>query len=242
MISSFAALSGRPIGEILSRMFPRPLSDGDPERWWLVLGVLCTVAIVTYVYKDNVLFRVAEHILIGVAMGYSVCAVYFNVGQVDFVIPVFREGEWMPLIPAFLGILMCFRVFPKLSWLSRFPLAMLVGMGMGQALPRSLQANVFFQVYGAERVDFAGYLSQGTFEGYMAALGGVILIVGSLCALLYFYFSKAHRGFIGGAAKIGIALLMIGFGASFGYTVQARISLFAARVLFVLRDWMGVIT
>jgi hypothetical protein len=200
-------------------MFPQPLSDGDPERWWLVLGVLCTVAIVTYVYKDNVLFRVAEHVLIGVAMGYSICALYFNVGQVDFVIPVFREGEWMPLIPAFLGILMCFRVFPKLSWLSRFPLAMLVGMGMGQALPRSLQANVFFQVYGAERVDFAGYLSQGTF----------------------FYFSKAHRGFIGGAAKIGIALLMIGFGASFGYTVQARMTLFAARMLFILRDWAGVI-
>ena len=241
MISSFAALSGRPIGEILSRMFPWPLSDGNPDGWWRVLGFLCTVAIVTYVYKDNVLFRVAEHVLIGVAMGYSLVAIYFNNGQVDFFIPVFQEGEWILFIPASLGIMMCFRIVPKLSWVGRFPLAIVVGMGMGQSLPRTLQADVFFQVYGAGRVDFAGYLSQGTFEGYMAALGGVILIVGSLCALLYFYFSKAHRGFIGGAAKIGIALLMIGFGASFGYTVQARITLFAARALFILRDWMGVI-
>lgn len=242
MTNIFAALSGRPIGEILERMFPQPITGGDPEQWWYVLGAVCTLAIVTYVYKENVLFRVAEHILIGVAMGYSICAEYFNVGHVDFVKPVFQEGEWIPFIPAFFGILMCFRVFPKVAWLSRFPLAILVGMGMGQSLPRSLQAQVFFQVYGATRVDFAGYLSQVTPEGYLAFFGGIVLIAGTLCSLTYFYFSMEHRGFVGGTAKIGIVLLMIGFGASFGYTVQARISLFAARVLFILRDWMGVIT
>lgn len=242
MTTIFAALSGRPLGEIFERMFPRPITGGDPERWWFVLGAVCTLAIVTYVYKENVLFRIAEHVMIGVAMGYSICATYFNVGHVDFVKPVFFEGELVPLIPAALGIMMCFRVFPKVSWLSRFPLAMLVGIGMGQSLPRALQANVFFQVYGAARVDFAGYLSQVSTEGYLAFLGGVILIAGTLCSLTYFYFSMEHRGFVGGVAKIGIVLLMIGFGASFGYTVQARISLFAARVLFILRDWMGVIT
>ncbi|MCK4657825.1 MAG: hypothetical protein KAT85_12355, partial [candidate division Zixibacteria bacterium] len=52
----------------------------------------------------------------------------------------------------------------------------------------------------------------------------------------YFFFSKEHKGAFGGAAKIGIFILMIGFGASFGYTVMARISLFVQRIAS-LEEW-----
>ena len=34
---------------------------------------------------------------------------------------------------------------------------------------------------------------------------------------------------------------MVGFGASFGYTVMARISLFIGRLQFLLGDWLGII-
>ena len=45
----------------------------------------------------------------------------------------------------------------------------------------------------------------------------------------------------GGAAKVGIWTLMIGFGASFGYTVMARLSLLIGRVIYLLQDWLEVI-
>jgi hypothetical protein len=34
---------------------------------------------------------------------------------------------------------------------------------------------------------------------------------------------------------------MVTFGASFGYTVMARISLLTGRVQYLLRDWLGLI-
>jgi hypothetical protein len=52
-----------------------------------------------------------------------------------------------------------------------------------------------------------------------------------VCAsLIYFYFSKEQRGFLGGTAKLGIWFLMISFGASFGFTVMARLSLLIGRM------------
>ena len=71
-----------------------------------------------------------------------------------------------------------------------------------------------------------------------ATINQVIILLGVICGLAYFYFSKEHRGWFGGAATIGIWVLMVGFGASFGYTVMARISLFIDRVQFLGR-WLS---
>jgi len=243
MNSVIAALSHTSLKEVLQRMFPKVWPPAEiSDKWWFVLAAIGTVAIVSYIYRENMLFRIAEHVLIGVAFGYSFTVEYFNVGQNNFVNPVFKEGNLWPIIPAILGLMVVLRIVPKLSWVSRYPMAMFVGLGMGMMLPRYLQSTVFAQVYGTTRVDFVGSISQGWPWGILATVGGVVLIAGTLCALTYFYFSMEHRGFVGGTAKVGIIFLMIGFGASFGYTVQARISLFAARVLFILRDWLGIIT
>jgi len=57
-----------------------------------------------------------------------------------------------------------------------------------------------------------------------------------IAGLFYFFFSKEHVGLFKGVAKFGISILMIGFGASFGYTVMARISLFIQRIQSI-GDW-----
>ena len=82
----------------------------------------------------------------------------------------------------------------------------------------------------------------GSGIGWGIALGNIVLVVGTIAGLVYFFFSLPHTGILGGTAKLGIWILMLGFGASFGYTVMARLSLFIGRVLFLLRDWLGVIT
>ena len=70
-------------------------------------------------------------------------------------------------------------------------------------------------------VDWAGSVG-----GSAAA---ILVLVGVLSVLAYFFFSVEHRGPVGGAARVGIWYLMITFGASFGFTVMGRIALLAAR-------------
>lgn len=62
-------------------------------------------------------------------------------------------------------------------------------------------------------------------------LSKLLLLLGLLAGLVYFYFSIEQKGPVGKVSRFGIWVLMIGFGASFGYTVQGRISLAIGRVL-----------
>ena len=76
---------------------------------------------------------------------------------------------------------------------------------------------------------------------YLVDLGNLVLIGGTLTGLIYFYFSREHKGAFGGAAKIGIYFLMITFGASFGYTVMSRMSLLIGRLYFLFGNWLGFV-
>ncbi len=62
----------------------------------------------------------------------------------------------------------------------------------------------------------------------------VLLLLGLLSSLVYFYFSIEQKGAIGKVSRFGVWILMIGFGASFGYTVQGRLSLAIGRAMDVL--------
>lgn len=70
----------------------------------------------------------------------------------------------------------------------------------------------------------------------------VIVVVGVVSTLIYFYFSKEHTGALGVTAKIGIWFIMISFGAHFGYTVMGRVSLLIGRVYFLFYDWFGTLS
>jgi hypothetical protein len=62
----------------------------------------------------------------------------------------------------------------------------------------------------------------------------VLLLIGLCASLIYFYFSIAQTGAVGKVARFGVYVLMIGFGASFGYTVQGRLALAVGRAMDVL--------
>jgi hypothetical protein len=66
----------------------------------------------------------------------------------------------------------------------------------------------------------------------------IIVIIGVLTTLSYFYFSREHKGTFGASAKIGTYFLMAFFGTTFGYTVMSRMSTFIGRVEFLLSDFL----
>jgi hypothetical protein len=87
---------------------------------------------------------------------------------------------------------------------------------------------------------------RSTFVDLGAPFGEVVLnliiLVGVLSTLVYFYFSKEHKGLLGVSARVGIWFIMIAFGAHFGYTVMARVSLLIGQVNFIFIDWLGIIS
>ena len=209
--------------------------SSDP---WIWVAAFFTLAIYSFLYKDNVIYKITENIFIGVAAGYLVIVEYFNVIVPDLIDPLVKDHKLLLIIPGILMVLMFARIFPGIGWVSRIPIAFMVGVGAGLAIPTTMNAMVIEQVKGTLAINYANS-PYGVTMGYV---GGTILFIGTVCTLIYFFFSKSHEGATGYVAKVGIWVLMIGFGASFGYTVMARISLLIGRVLFLLRDWMMVIS
>jgi hypothetical protein len=75
--------------------------------------------------------------------------------------------------------------------------------------------------------------------GPVAAFNSIVVFIGVISVLIYFFFSVPHEGAVGRISRLGIWFLMLGFGAAFGYTVMGRVSLLIGRFNFLVIDWIG---
>jgi len=210
------------------------------ETFGIWIAALLTLVTYSFLYRDNPLYRSVESLFVGVSAGYGLAIIWRETFLGDLIAPILEGDEasrWYRLIPAALGALMLARFHPKTSYLSRWPMAFSIGLGAGMGIPLTIQANILKQAQGT--MVSPVMLSKATnLECIVASASNIILVVGVLAVLSYFYFSKEHKGTYGWFCKVGIYILMFAFGASFGYTVMARISLFIGRVTFLLRDWL----
>jgi hypothetical protein len=124
----------------------------------------------------------------------------------------------------------------RLAWLGRFPLAFVVALYAGQSITGLVGSDLTDQIKAASQpllVENAGGID------WFGVASQILLLVALLSALLYFYFSIAHKGTIGKVSRFGVWILMIGFGASFGWTVQGRIALAIARAQDIRGTFMS---
>lgn len=189
-----------------------------------IIAVFLTLSIFSFLYKDNPAYRFAEYLIVGVSAGYGLPLVYKNAFEPFVLQRLFVEHKFIYLIPVFFGILFCFRFSRNLGWLSRYPIAISMGM-VGMGVTQSMNSIVLVQVRQA----------MIPIENFNIFL----IFLGTITVMFYFFFSKAHTGAYGKFSRIGIWYMMIGFGASFGYTVMARISLLIGRLQFLADTFKG---
>lgn len=210
------------------------------------IAALLTLAILSFLYKDNPIYKFAEHIFIGVAAGYFVALEYRNVFLPNLWNPLIegraRLDGLILLVPFALGVLLFTRFSPRLSWLSRWSIAAMIGSYSGLAIIGALQGDLVAQIRANIVPIYPSEAMAGSGLFYLLGiLKNPLVVLGLVTTLIYFFFSREHRGATGVASKIGIWYLMISFGASFGYTVMSRVSLLIGRLHFLLSDWLGLI-
>jgi len=138
------------------------------------------------------------------------------------------------LFPFALGVMMLLSLIPKINWFARWGIAYTVGMAAGLRAYGYLNSNVIGQIKGTvanfadPNLPFWSLTSPSVFNS-------IVILVGTITGLLYFYFSKEHKGALGKISKVGIYFLMISFGASFGFAVMGRISLLIGRFVDLIK-------
>jgi len=191
---------------------------------WLAAGG--TLAIYSFLYRDNPLYRAAEQILVGLSVGYLV-VITIRTTLVPKVVTPLAAGDPWAVAAAIWVLLMWTRLWPRAGWLARLPLAVVVGAGAGLSIPAMLKARVLTQMGAVLR-------PEPGLDVYIGAAG-------VLATLAYFYFTRPQRGAMGGAARLGTWYLMVFFGATFGYTIMSRLSLLIGRTEFLLGTWLGLL-
>jgi hypothetical protein len=200
------------------------------EHFQIWLGAFLVLSLFSFLYKDNPIYKMAEHIFAGLSTGYYIGLIWQSVIIQQLVNPMFDDGHWWLIFPGFLGVLMFARFYDKWSWISRISLAFVMGNTAGVFLISPLHGIILPQARST-------MLSLNPAQGLMATLLALVVVIGVISTLIYFYFSKEHKGALGVAAKVGIWFIMISFGAHFGYTVMARISLLIGQVHFLIFEW-----
>ncbi len=217
------------------------LTSGKLNADWTGFGVITaaglSLALYSFLYKDNPLFKFAEHVFVGVAAAYSFGQVWFPTLYSEIIEPLLNPGSaaqpigWLIVVPTTLGLLMMTRVSRRLGWLSRYAFAFVVGLGAGLTIPRSISSFLLAQIEPTLR----------PLTWSVEGLNLAIILVGVVSVLIYFFFSVEHTGVVGRISRVGIWFLMVSFGASFGYTIMARLSLLIGRVSFLFSDWLHLI-
>ena len=214
---------------------------------WIAAGL--TLIMFSFIYKDNALFRLGEHLYLGISAGYLMSLYFFNNMKPVFIYqllpwldPMYGTPEgstlnlWI-IIPGILGVFILLRLVPGLGWLSRTTFAFYIGGFTGISLSKVFSGLLLPQFYAT--IDVIPYMVTSG-PDFIKLLNALVLFVGALSVLVYFFFSVEHRGFVGGVSRVGVYTLMIAFGATFGYTIMARVSLLIGRIQFLMFDWVNV--
>lgn len=192
--------------------------------WMAAIG---TIVCYSYLYKDNFAFQVMEHLFIGIAAAHAVAFGFNNIRTMAW-IPVVRDQKWLWLVPLVLGVLLYTRFTKNLKWLSRWPIAFMLGVGAAVTITGVVDAQFIRQIRGTMIP--------------IRHINDVIIIVGVLGTVTYFLFGPiSSRKPVRIASRVGMWTMMAAFGAAYGNTVMARMSLVIGRLQFLLADWLQIL-
>jgi hypothetical protein len=198
---------------------------------WQWIAVACILGMWSLpLYKDNPFYRVSQAVFVGSCAGHAIGVAIGNIKGYGLE-PLFR-GKIDLLVPVVLGCLLYTRFFAGISWLSRWPVSFMVGVGVGQSIYTSLRSQVINQAVAA-MVKLPG-------DTLGATLNGLVSVLGLLTGLTYFIFTVAQNRLVKGVSQAGRWLIMVTFGVGFGNVVAGRISVLLGELQTIFGNWLGM--
>lgn len=196
-----------------------------------IVPALLTLVVYTYLVGDNPAYRVAQHLFVGVSVGLATLAVVYNVLWPQLVFLSLQKDTYtiftehiLLLAALLLGLILLAKVVLPRNAGSNSVLGIIVGVGAATALGGALIGTLVPQTL-ATMVPLTG-AGNGDIP---SILGNIVLVVGVVATLSYFYFTARKDGTRGQAAQAGATVgryfIMVAFGAIFGLLT---ISFFAA--------------
>jgi hypothetical protein len=232
----------------------------------LTVAVIASIGLYSVLYRENKFYRLVEHTFLGLAMGWTLVALWTEVlkdtwwdRMVGHVPQTPGEpmtmGNWALILLLPIGLMGYFVFSKRHNWMSRIPIGIILGLWSGQ------QIYVWYNRYGPQIAgsikpllptqafpltvpstegmtpEAAAAVAQNVY--FSQALTNILFVFTLVSVLSYFLFSfDLKNRFLLNTTLMGRWLLMIGFGAIFGSTVMMRFTLLIDRMYFIWIEWL----
>ena len=125
---------------------------------WTTLAAFFTLCIFSFLYKDNPFYKIAEHVVVGVSNGYWMILLFRDTFKPLWLDPAWAlvSGKGLSLeLTLFVLVNLVFSVFMlfrlvggNLAALSRWAMAVVLGVSAGVLIPLSVQTYMYDQLKG----------------------------------------------------------------------------------------------
>lgn len=224
------------------------------EMLTIFFGGVSTLAIYSFLIKENPVFRVFEHLFIGIAAGFLPVFTVRNFlwptvfePMLGLDIVQYPDGTFskdyntsllLYLFPIVFGLLYYFIFSKKYSWLAKI----VIGFALGYS------AGLTFKGFFAEMIPQLSssfkplvVFTNNSIDWYLS-FNNILFVFTLLIVMYYFLFTFRRTSKASNIANhSGRWLMMVCFGAFFGSTVMARLALLVERLQFLLHDWFNLI-
>jgi len=203
----------------------------DAEIMGLIVGSLVSLGAYSVLIGDNPFSRITENVYMGILGGYIFATNW------DFIqknaIGKLMGGEIIYIIAILLSLMMLGRLKPEYLWISRYPVVLTVGVGLGLAIRTTVMA------------DFLGQI-QATLLPWNS-LNNIVMVIGTCTAAAYLRFTALSPGsqssrvykYVNTAGRV---FLLCAFGVTYGQTVSFRMELVIGRLVSMLDPRVAMYT
>jgi hypothetical protein len=193
------------------------------------IAAILSVAYLSASYKDSILSRLAFETTVGAGIGHYLLSALVTVQ--DGIIEPAISGDLVAITMVVLGVMLLMRLWPKYSWISRYPSSVFFGVGAGVTVASGVSAMILGQITGTI-LDFPSLVSQPT-----QFIGSIFLVVGILCILSYFIFTVKRGGLLRYPQHFGKLLLMYLFASYTNLWTIGGMQLVAEQIIFDTLGW-----
>lgn len=220
--------------------------------WWeIFFAGVSTIAIYSFLYKENSFYRFFEHFYIG--LGASLMIVYtikdllwplvlkplFGLDRILFPDGTYNQpyntNVLLFLIPMSFGSLYYFILSRRFNWLAQLAIGFGLGCSAGMAFLGTFN-ELMPQIYDS----FRPLYDPNSWQDTLSNLIFFVTLIGTFF-FFFFTFERKPRGVTEQLSGIGRWMMMVCFGAFFGSTIMARMALLVERLQFMIEQWVPAV-
>jgi len=223
-----------------------------PDLAGLVLGFTFTLMVFSYLLGDNPLFRLALHVFIGVATGFALVVVTYNILWFQLLLPLLQrpmENLYLLLPPLLFGLWLLIKLSPRLAFIGNPVMAYLTGAGAAAVIGGAVLGTLFPQIGASSSLFDLSETGLFSSQGLVLLIRSIIILAGTILTILYFYFgvrqsqdgTASRPRWIQELSGIGGIFIAMTFGVLFAGVYSAALTAFIERMRFLLDTVIGLI-